>query len=260
MQYTGITEPIRKMLWYAFSKEEIDNKEFWGVAKEIVQPHMSEIKYETLRRIIDTGYDAAHFIDSMSPSQVESKMWMCNALSLIDSASNFQYIKTIQLYGGWYASPLIEILTDLLESKIKWVENIDLDLFPLELSEKIHRPQLTLKDISYWVTNDSVLSASERAFDTDLVINTSSEHMPHLRDIIENKNYRTIKSVKKLKTPRVPCIFAIQSNNMFHVDDHINCVESEEELLDNCKFQRVLYKGTLGMPNGYKRFMVIGQM
>ena len=145
-------------------------------------------------------------------------------------------------------------------SNLKWIENIDLDKFVLELSEKIHRERLEAQGTEYWVTNDTVLSPSPRSFDTDLVINTSSEHMPHLKDILENKNYRTIKSVKKLKTPRVPCVFAIQSNNMFHIDDHINCVDSEEELLDNCKFQRVLYKGTLGMPNGYKRFMVIGQL
>lgn len=254
MQYTGITEPVRKMLWHAFSKEEIDNKEFWGFAKEVVQPNISEIKYEMLRRIIDTGYDAAHFIDSMSPSQVESKMWLCNTLS------NFEHIEKVQIYGGWFASPLIEIFTDLIESNLKWVENIDLDSFVLELSEKAHRIALSKLGSEYYVTCDNVLSPSERSFDTDLVINTSSEHMPPLKDIIENKNYRTIKSVKKLKTPRVPCVFAVQSNNMFHIDDHINCVESEEELLDNCKFQRVLYKGTLGMPNGYKRFMVIGQL
>jgi hypothetical protein len=254
MQYTGINEFARKMLWYAFSKDEIDNKEFWGAAKEIIKPHISEAKYEIIRRYIDTSSDASHFIDSMSPSQVESKEWLCNILC------NFDHIKTVQIYGGWYSSPLIEILTDTLMSNLKWIENIDLDKFVLELSEKIHRERLEAQGTEYWVTNDTVLSPSPRSFDTDLVINTSSEHMPHLKDILENKNYRTIKSVKKLKTPRVPCVFAIQSNNMFHIDDHINCVDSEEELLDNCKFQRVLYKGTLGMPNGYKRFMVIGQL
>ena len=254
MQYTGVTEPVRKMLWYAFSSEGINNKEFWGVSKEIVKPHMNVAKYEVLRRLIDTDNDASHFIDSISPSQVESKTWLCNTLS------NFEHIEKVQIYGGWFASPLIEIFTDLIESNLKWVENIDLDSFVLEISEKAHRNSLKKLGAEYYVTCDTVLSPSERSFDTDLVINTSSEHMPPLKDIIENKNYRTIKSVKKLKTPRVPCVFAVQSNNMFHVDDHINCVESEEELLDNCKFQRVLYKGTLGMPNGYKRFMVIGQL
>lgn len=254
MQYTGITESARKMLWAAFSSSGIDNREFWSASKEIIKPHMSEGKYEVLRRLIDTDSNISHFIDSMSSSQVESKMWLCDILS------NFEHIKTVQIYGGWYASPLIEMLTDKLESNLEWIENIDLDSFVLELSEKIHKDPLQEQGAEYYVTCDTVLSANTRSFDTDLIINTSSEHMPPLKDIIENKNYRTIKSVKKLKTPRVPCIFAIQSNNMFHIDDHINCVESEIELLDNCKFQRVLYKGTIDMNNGYKRFMVIGQL
>ena len=254
MKYTGVSDLVRRMLWYAFSTEGIDNREFWSVSKEIIKPHMSEVKHEILRRLIDTNSNASHFIDSMSPSQVESKEWLCNILC------NFNHIKKVQIYGGWYASPLIEILTDTLETDFKWIENIDLDSFILEMSEKLHRNSLKELGAEYYVTCDNVLSPSERSFDTDLVINTSSEHMPPLKDIIENKNYRTIKSVKKLKTPRVPCVFAIQSNNMFHIDDHINCVESEEELLDNCKFQRVLYKGTLEMNNGYSRFMVIGQL
>ena len=254
MKYTGVSDAVRRMLWYAFSSEIIDNREFWGASREVVKPHISEVKYEILRRLIDTDNDASHFIDSISPSQVESKEWLCNIIC------NFNHIKTVQIYGGWYSSPLIEILTDTSMYDLKWIENIDLDSFVLEMSEKIHRGPLEAQGTEYYVTNDTVLSPSTRSFDTDLVINTSSEHMPYLRDIVENKNYRTIKSVKKLRTPRVPCIFAIQSNNMFHIDDHINCVESEEELLDNCKFQRVLYKGTLDMNNGYSRFMVIGQL
>ena len=31
------------------------------------------------------------------------------------------------------------------------------------------------------------------------------------------------------------CIFALQSNNMFHIDDHFNCVESIDELVEKSK-------------------------
>ena len=80
-----------------------------------------------------------------------------------------------------------------------------------------------------------------------VVINTSSEHMPNLSKILE---------VRKFKPET---IFALQSNNMFHINDHINCVESEDELLEKSGIKRLIYKGSLDMPNRYKRFMVIGK-
>ena len=80
----------------------------------------------------------------------------------------------------------------------------------------------------------------------NLVINTSSEHMPDLKKIIKDKDY-----------PH-DCLFALQSNNMFYIEDHINCVNNEDELVKKSGLSKIMYKGSLDMPNGYKRFMVIG--
>ena len=45
---------------------------------------------------------------------------------------------------------------------------------------------------------------------------------------------------------------------MFHIDDHINCVNDENELVEKSGLSQIMYKGSLDMPNGYQRFMVIG--
>ena len=44
---------------------------------------------------------------------------------------------------------------------------------------------------------------------------------------------------------------------MFDIDDHFNCVESEDELIEKSKLNKILFKGKLKFDN-YERYMVIG--
>ena len=69
--------------------------------------------------------------------------------------------------------------------------------------------------------------------------------MPHLPDLIKNKKYRK------------SCVFALQSNNMVHLDEHTNCVNSHEELAEKSGLNNILYSGKLDLDN-YERYMVIG--
>ena len=80
-----------------------------------------------------------------------------------------------------------------------------------------------------------------------LIINTSSEHMVDIS---------TIKSHYK-DYPNTP-ILAIQSNNYFELDEHINCVNSENELIEKNEIREVYFKGKQSLPM-YDRYMVIGR-
>ena len=194
-----------------------------------------------------TGGDVNHFLDSLSDNQIESKLWL---IDIITKCANVKKdIKRIQLFGGWFAHPIASILNAALPD-IEWIENIDLDENALHICRTINA-NLPFELSTF---NRNVLDKGERDYDVDLVINTSSEHMPPLPVLIHNKAYRKISD----NTARPPVLFAIQSNNMFHVKDHINCVNNEDELVNMCQFTKLLYKGSLDMPNGYKRFMAIG--
>jgi hypothetical protein len=70
--------------------------------------------------------------------------------------------------------------------------------------------------------------------------------MPDLPELIANKDYK------------VSCVFALQSNNMFYHDDHINCSTSEDDFVQKSGLSNIIYKGTIMMGNGYERYMVIG--
>ena len=192
--------------------------------------------WEALWECEYSGGDTKHFLDSMSPNQVASKEW------LIENIPN-KNIELVQLWGGWFAHPISTMLVNKL-SNIKRIINFDIDENALHYCRSINE---RLKIVGVLDTHClDVLDKHKSDVNTDLVINTSSEHMPPLHTILAKKEYK----------PK--CLFAVQSNNMFHVPDHINCVNSEDELVENTGLKEILYKGSLDMPNGYKRFMVIG--
>ena len=53
-------------------------------------------------------------------------------------------------------------------------------------------------------------------------------------------------------------MIAIQSNNMFDGDGHINCVHSVDHMKKKFPMKEVLYEGELQL-KGYKRVMIIGR-
>ena len=76
----------------------------------------------------------------------------------------------------------------------------------------------------------------------DLIVNTSSEHM--------NEEW-----FYKIKTDSV---IAIQSNNLFDIPEHKNCVTSIDAMKKKFKFKTIYYEGEKDLW-GYKRFMLIGK-
>ena len=82
----------------------------------------------------------------------------------------------------------------------------------------------------------------------DVVVNTSCEHMFPMWKFREI-NYN-------VEDP----LYVLQSTNQKeYCEDHINTVESEEELIDQAKLLDVWYAGRKVLQNGFTRFMVIGK-
>ena len=59
----------------------------------------------------------------------------------------------------------------------------------------------------------------------------------------------------KIKTNSV---IAIQSNNLFDIPEHINCVTSIDSMKKKFKLKEIFYEGEKDLW-GYKRFMLIGK-
>jgi hypothetical protein len=252
---TGVDPITWEVIWRAHSKG-YDLPDFIHTCKELLEQKMDPVYFKTMLYAINNGYDIPHFFDSWSPSQRASKEWLVLELQKI-----FKDLPVrIQIFGGWFGYPLSDKLMESLN--VEFIENIDMDskaikLFRYFSENKGLDERTTPRMIG---TNADVREPNKREWSTDIVINTSSEHMPNLPDIIQGRDYRTSEeSLKRFpKDMNHGCLFALQSNNMFHIDDHINCVMDEDELVKKSGLSDIRYKGSLKMPNGYRRFMVIG--
>lgn len=242
--HTGIDRDVWLMLWRAFTENDYNISEFLSLVQPVIEDSMIKGLWRSMWDLSKEDGDVVHFLDSLSDNQWESKKWL---LDKITDCVNI--ISKVQLFGGWFAHPMCSLLTSAFNDLV-WIENTDIDEHALHFCRNINQ-ELPCELIT---TQGNVMNPGDRDWDTDLVINTSSEHMPPLPVILANRNFRKHED----NSAQGPTIFAIQSNNMFHVPDHINCVKDEDELVKLSELTKVLYKGSLDMPNGYKRFMVIG--
>jgi len=203
---------------------------------------IDSIYWKVLWQSYKGDYDTKQLLYSLGPDQMKCKYWLVDTLAFAAPDLEKGYI---QLYGGWNGFPLVDMLAEIYD--IKRCENIDID----EMALYTYNRYVNLKNLStdiYFGRNEDASTPHGRDYNMDLVINTSSEHMPDLPELIKDKNYRD------------SCVFALQSNNMDHLDEHINCSESEEHLVKKSGLSQILYSGTQVMSNGYERYMVIGRV
>lgn len=216
----------------------------------IIDPIYFNVWWEAIQK----GYDAKTLLYSIGPDQLESKKHLFKLLTTpmpgkreYCPATELYYRKDlhIQIYGGWFGYPLIDMLVDTF-SNISRITNIDIDSKALDLCRKFTFEK-NLSDIVFFKECDVCKWRHHKDKDVRLVINTSSEHMPNLPELIKNKTYD-----KK-------CIFALQSNNMFHVvDQHTNCSNSLNEFVEKTGLTKIFVADTYKMQNGYERYTVIG--
>ena len=199
-------------------------------------------------------YPNCDIFGSMSPNQISSKIWLIENLTKICNKLETTNHR-IEIVGSWYGYPLIEYLKNNIS--IEKIECWDIDKEARMIAKKyieiFNNDNTFVYSKNYW---HHLRTASEAT----ILINTSSEHM------LESFYQVTGKwDVFYHKNP----IIVIQSNNMYHINDHINCVNSEEELIDKHKISEVFYASSRNIiewhderieESKYKRFMVIGKL
>ena len=177
------------------------------------------------------------FDDSVSQGQYDSKKWLCDELKKI----KIHQPSHIDIIGSWFAFPMIEMLANII--KIKQVDLFDID-------ENCH--SVTAQYINHFDMDFKIAQFSDAFERKDwrrrhIVINTSSEHM---------KDTALLKSHYK-DYPTTP-LLVLQSNNYFELNEHVNCVNSENDLIEKNQIREVYFKGKQSLPI-YDRYMVIGR-
>lgn len=192
-------------------------------------------------------------LDSFSPNQMASKTHLLESITKLDILNQDS---TVVIWGCWYGS----ILIPYLQRYVKKIVGIDLDNRVLKIAKnnffKSH-------DNVDFIETDVFKKYRNVYIDTNLIINTSCEHMAPMKEwkwfgagAMSKDSTREI-----FQTPKIPdkCFFAFQSNNMFGIEGHINCVNSLQEFEDQMPERaRILHREEIEDTRG-TRYMLVGQ-
>jgi len=189
-------------------------------------------------------------LDSMNQSQLESKLWIIQELIKLEIKP-----KRVAILAGWYAQYIVPLLYDNFES-LQFAENYEIDQDVKRLSYKFNKRlkedkkyEITIRNVMFDRIHGSWQHGSGgHQLDVDIIINCACEHMYPMWKF------------KELNKPvlRNP-IYILQSSDDDQYSDHINCVNSEEELIDQARIKDVMYSGAKLLSNKSTRFMVIGR-
>lgn len=182
-------------------------------------------------------------LDSFSPNQFKSKI---NLVNHIKSLNILNKNSEIVIFGSWYGSLLIPAFYD----EVKRITCIDQD------PKVISRAKYNLfKDLDIDFITGDVFEFRDSFKDTDLFINTSCEHMKPMKEWGPSPTY------KNPWWDRVsPAYFAFQSNAMFDIPTHINCVNNIEEFIKQLPDRaEVLIEDEIPDERG-TRFTLIGKI
>ena len=182
-------------------------------------------------------------LDSFSPNQFKSKI---NLVNHIKSLNILNKNSEIVIFGSWYGSLLIPAFYD----EVKRITCIDQD------PKVISRAKYNLfKDLDIDFITGDVFEFRDSFKDTDLFINTSCEHMKPM------KEWGPAPTYKNPWWDRVsPAYFAFQSNAMFDIPTHINCVNNIEEFKQQLPDRaEVLIEDEISDERG-TRFTLIGKI
>ena len=232
------------------------------------------LKKQTTNDIFDifdkyyrNNYNPIFLQDAFSRGQVNSKIWAMEELAKIQKEFD-----TVYVLGGWYGQIRL-----FLEQVIEYnkMRVFDVDPEACYVSDKIFNaqriegykvksvemklPMASSSDLDKnmeWVSRTGC-TYNVKNYTTDkeifektqpsLVFNTSAEHMP-------STWYQKFANRPMESDP----LFVIQSNNLFDVEEHVNCVHSIDHMIKKFPMSRLEYAGEQEL-FGYKRFMVIGR-
>jgi hypothetical protein len=206
-----------------------------------------------LRKRLD---DPLPLYDALSRSQIKSKIWLIEELLAVKL-----YWPNVVIMAGWYGQlvPLFEQMLTFDRARI-----VELDPDACRHSDQVvnvdkikdFRVKSVVADINQlalhkngyeWLVDTFKDSSYTEKFLPDLIVNTSAEHMTE-------EWYSQIRFKQLDSNP----VVAIQSNNLFDIPEHVNCVHSVSHMKKKYPMREILFEGELRL-KGYKRFMLIGR-
>lgn len=177
-------------------------------------------------------------VDSLSENQFKSKI---NLIKFLTELEILNDECEIVIFGSWYGS----ILVPALSNKVKKIDCIDLNDNVIKIGK--NRLCKEYKNV-VWRTGNIFSYQKINYSEPNLIINTSCEHMHPMKTW---PFWNQVKSGTR---------FAFQSNNMFNIEGHINCVNSIEEFKTQMPTNsKILLENVISDDRG-ERYTIIGQV
>lgn len=208
------------------------------------------------------GHDISILNDALSRSQIKSKIWLIEELDKIRMTLKDTAYYNVAVFAGWFGQiksvydkkltfrqmRIVEVDKSACESSdyifnLSSLENYKVKSVHADINNLI----LHKNGYEWSVENFKEETQFKEKFLPDLIINTSAEHMTE-------EWYHQIRFKELESNP----IVAIQSNNMFDGEGHVNCVHSIEHMKKKFPMKEILFEGELQL-KGYKRVMLIGR-
>jgi hypothetical protein len=174
--------------------------------------------------------------NAFNHKQVACKMWARD--KLFESVGGI--FGEIWIVGGWYGVFAAMLLEDP-RFQIGRIENSDIDPGVGAIAETLNHAHET----RFGAVTADMYALDYHARRADLVVNTSCEHIPDLREWLQ--------LIPKGQT------ILLQSNNYFSEPTHIACVPTLKAFEDLAGLSSVHFAGELPMKK-YTRFMLLGQV
>jgi len=196
---------------------------------------LTSIGIDLFQNIIAEARHNKALLDSYSKNQFKSKLSLINA---IESLNILNENSEIVILGSWYGSILVPAF-----QYVKHISMVDIDSDVLAIAKNrlfkdYNNINYINRDAFEWGNDASTMCSA------DLIINTSCEHMKPMSNL----------KVKK------DTYFAFQSNDMFNIPTHINCVHTLEQFKRQLpNNSEVIIEKEIEDSRG-TRFMLIGKL
>ena len=200
--------------------------------------------------------------DAFTQGQLRSKLWLLKHLRGIDLGIVF-------ICAGWYGT-LARAMFENNNIHFDKIRSFDIDPKCAEVADMINK-QWNIDDFKFKASTVDIHKFKWKGFHTpapsdgtsgnfyydtiadnktiqmkdnpSTFINTSCEHIENFTDWF------------KLLLPGK--LVALQSNNYFEIEDHVNCVNSLDEFKQQALLSNIIYEGELELEK-YTRYMLIG--
>src|SRR5210317_463924 len=163
-----------------------------------------DIDLQLFKNIMAEARHNDDLLDSYSPNQFKSKERLIEHIKSIFKVNNSS---EIVILGGWYGSILIPAFKNAKRITLIDKDKDVIGIAKNRLFNHYKNVDFICDDVFDWAP------VSSRIKKTDLIINTSCEHMRSMKELELNTE----------------AYFAFQSNNMLDIKGHINCVNDLDD-------------------------------